>query len=497
VPKAERAGDPAPTGQSLATYRKKRTPGKTPEPIPPASKPTKPRRARRLTFVIQEHHATALHWDFRLERDGVLVSWALPKGLPATPEDNYLAVHVEDHPFEYGSFEGTIPPGQYGAGEVTIWDRGTYDVEKWSDREVMVVLHGTRANGRYVLFATDANNWMIHRMDPAPEGFEPLPATLEPMLAVADELPRDDGRWAFEFKWDGIRALVWSKGGRARGRSRNGNDITESFPELRAVGASMGSRQVVLDGELVVFDDSKRPSFSRLQHRLGVTQSRDVDRAAKRDPASFVVFDVLHLDGRSTLNDTYDERRALLEDLGRGGATWALAPSIVDLPGAQVLRTAVELGMEGVVAKRRDSPYRPGSRSKEWIKVKAERTQEAVIGGWTEGNGNRSDTFGALLLGIPSATAKGKLRFIGKVGTGFSDRARAALLEVLAPLVTDDSVFDEQLTKAILGGPATWVRPSVVGEVRFTEWTPDERLRHPTWRGVRTDKRPKDVVRES
>jgi bifunctional non-homologous end joining protein LigD len=455
------------------------------------------RRTKRPTFVIQEHHATALHWDFRLERDGVLVSWALPKGLPVTPEVNHLAVHVEDHPFEYGGFEGTIPAGEYGAGQVTIWDRGTYDVEKWRDREVMVVLHGTRASGRYVLFATDGNNWMIHRMDPPPDGFEPLPATLEPMLAVADELPRNDGRWAYEFKWDGIRALVWSEGGRARGRSRNGIDLTASYPELRGVGASMGTHQVLLDGELVVFDDERRPSFSRLQHRMGVTQSRDVERAAKRDPVSYVVFDVLHLDGHSTLGDTYDERRALLEGLGPGGATWALAPSIVDAPGDQVLRTAVQLGMEGVVAKRRDSTYRPGVRSKEWIKVKAELTQEVVLGGFTEGNGNRRDTFGALLLGIPSSTAKGKLEFAGKVGTGFSDRARAELLELLGPLVTADSPFDEPLANAVLGGKATWVKPVVVGEVRFREWTPDRRLRHPVWRGIRVDKRPKDVVRES
>jgi bifunctional non-homologous end joining protein LigD len=336
---------------------------------------------------------------------------------------------------------------------------------------------------------------MIHRMDPAPEGFEPLPATLAPMLAVADELPRDDRRWAFEFKWDGHRALVWSEGGRARGRSRNGHDLTAAFPELRQVGAAMGTHQVVLDGELVVFDESNRPSFSRLQHRTGLTQSRDVERAAKRDPASYVVFDVLHLDGRSTLGDTYDERRAMLEGLGAGGVAWALTPSFVDVPGQQVLHTAVELGMEGVVAKRRDSLYRPGVRSKEWVKVKAERTQEAVVGGWTPGNGNRRDTFGALLLGVP-ADAKGKLRFIGKVGTGFSDDARAALLAGLAPHVADESPFDEPLARAVVGATPTWVRPMLVVEVRFIEWTPDKRLRHPVWRGVRSDKRPKDVVRE-
>jgi bifunctional non-homologous end joining protein LigD len=359
------------------------------------------------------------------------------------------------------------------------------------------VLHGARAGGRYVLFPVNGNNWMIHRMDPAPDGFEPLPATLSPMLAVPGELPRQDGRWAYEFKWDGIRALVWSDGGRARALSRNGNDITAAFPELRQVGAAMGSHQVVLDGELVVFDEATRPSFSRLAKRIHLASPRDVDRAAKRDPASLIVFDLLHLDGRSTMRDTYDERRRQLEGLGAGGVAWALTPSFTDVEGADVLTTAVEVGMEGVVAKRRSSTYRPGDRSDEWVKVKAERTQEAVIGGWTEGKGSRQATFGALLLGIPSASAKGKLTFIGKVGTGFSDASRASLLETLRPLVRDASPFDEPLSRAVLGGPATWVRPVVVGEARFSSWTPDDHLRHPVWRGVRTDKSAKEVTRES
>jgi bifunctional non-homologous end joining protein LigD len=497
VAKADKASDPAPAQAPLATYRSKRTKGRTPEPIPAAQPATRSRRGARPTFVIQEHHASALHWDFRLEHDGVLASWALPKGLPVTPGQNHLAVHVEDHPLEYGKFEGTIPAGEYGGGTVSIWDHGTYDLEKWRDNEVMVVLHGTRATGRYVLFPTNGNNWMIHRMDPAPEGFEAPPGTLAPMLASPGELPDGDSRWAYEFKWDGIRAVVWSDGGRARALSRNGNDITAAFPELRQVGAAMGSHQVVLDGELVVFDDENRPSFSRLSKRIHLASPRDVERAAKRDPASLIVFDVLHLDGRSTLGDTYDERRRQLEGLGLGGEAWAVTPSFVDVSGAAVLKTAVELGMEGVVAKRRTSTYRPGVRSNEWVKVKAERIQEAVIGGWTEGNGSRHETFGALLLGIPSSSAKGKLAFIGKVGTGFSDDARARLLDDLRPLVRATSPFDEALSNATIGAPATWVRPAVVGEVRFSAWTPDGRLRHPAWRGVRPDKSPKEVTRES
>jgi len=207
----------------LSEYRGKRRPGRTPEPVPAAG----PGRATGSTssppsFVIQEHHASSLHWDFRLERDGVLVSWALPKGLPPSPDVNHLAVHVEDHPLEYGTFAGTIPEGEYGGGTVTVWDHGTYRCEKWNDHEVMVVLDGSRARGRYVLFPTRGKNWMIHRMDPVDGGYVPLPAGLKPMLATARNLPPDDGSWAYEFKWDGIRALVAVDGGRARARSRTG-----------------------------------------------------------------------------------------------------------------------------------------------------------------------------------------------------------------------------------------------------------------------------------
>jgi bifunctional non-homologous end joining protein LigD len=483
------------TGPPLADYRRKRRPGATPEPIPDDAGAAPAPSDRGPRFVIQEHHASSLHWDFRLERDGVLVSWALPKGLPVTRDDNHLAVHVEDHPLEYRTFSGTIPSGQYGGGTVSIWDQGTYTCEKWSDHEVMVVLHGHRTEGRFVLFPTRDKNWMIHRMDPTPDGYEPLPKELAPMLAVAGSLPTGKGPWAYEFKWDGIRALVWVDGGRARAASRTGRDITASFPELRDLGEALGSTRVVLDGEIVVLDPDGRPSFSRLQHRMHVTSSRNVARAASTDPASLVVFDLLHLDGRSLLGATYDERRSQLDQLGIGGPSWAVTPSFTTEAGADVLRTAHELGMEGVVAKRRDSTYHPGLRSADWVKVKDQRTQEVVIGGWTAGQGNRRSTFGALLLGLPSPGRR-TLTFVGKVGTGFTDVARDQLLAELRPLMRATSPFDEDLPKALATG-AHWVRPRVVGEVRFTEWTTDGRFRHPVWRGLRPDKKAGEVHRES
>ena len=379
----------------------------------------------------------------------------------------------------------------------------------------MVVLHGKRAKGRYVLFPTNGKNWMIHRMDPAPVGFEPLPERLSPMLATAGELPSGKaapkGEWSFEFKWDGVRVLLWIDGGRPRAESRNGNDMTTAFPELRDLAEAVGSDQVVLDGELVALDDEGRPRFSRLQHRMHISSAREAAAAAAKYPASMIVFDVLHLNGRSLLGSSYDERRAVLQGLKIVGPSWGVTPAFTDDPGSEVMRTAVELGMEGVVAKRRSSIYRPGTRSRDWIKVKHERTQEVVIGGWSDGQGERKATFGALLLGIPeqssaaertSAPPNGaagspsravRLTYVGKVGTGFTEADRRELLAHLTPRST--SPFAGELPAAVTRG-AHWVRPDLVGEVRFGEWTPDGVLRHPVWRGERTDKSVKEVRRE-
>jgi bifunctional non-homologous end joining protein LigD len=482
--------------QSLQEYQRKRHRDRTPEPIPPAEgdRPSEPSPGN--SFVIQEHHASSLHWDFRLEHDGVLASWALPKGIPISPTENHLAVQVEDHPLAYGSFSGVIPSGQYGGGEVSVWDHGTYQCEKWSPREIKVVLHGKRVEGRFVLFPTQGKNWMIHRMDPPPPGFEPLPRQLAPMLATAGVLPPDGDAWAFEFKWDGIRVLLWVDGGRPRALSRAGREITTSFPELREVAAAVGSDQVVLDGEIVVLDESGRPSFSRLQHRLNLASANDVKQAALRHPISLVVFDLLHLNGRSVLALPYDQRRVLLEQLELSGPQWGITPSFTDTPGSDVLRSAVGLGMEGVVAKRRASIYRPGVRSRDWIKVKSQRTQEVVIGGWTAGKGERHATFGALLLGVPAEGGGRRLDYVGKVGTGFSERTRRDLLATLGRLVRKTSPFVGALP-APVESTATWVRPATVGEVTFTEWTTDGLFRHPVWRGIRPDKSAGEVRRES
>lgn len=473
---------------SLDEYHAKRDPAKTPEPMGGAGS----RRNGASRFVIQEHHARSLHWDLRLEHEGVMASWALPKGLPETPDRNHLAVHTEDHPLEYATFEGEIPKGEYGAGTMLIWDRGHYDTEKWSDREVKVVLHGARVQGDYVLFQTDGRNWLIHRHGESLRS-DPMPTSIRPMLAVQGALPHNGASWAYEVKWDGARAMVYSEGGRVAVHSRNDRDVTATFPELAELGEFLGMAPIVLDGEIVALGDDGRPSFARLQNRLHIGDPKEARRRANSDPVTFVAFDVLYADGRSLMERTYDERRAQLESLHLAGRHFTIAESFRDVPGQDVLQATVANGLEGVVAKRRDSVYRPGRRVAEWVKVKTLQTQDVVIGGWTEGKGSREKSLGALLMGLPGPDG---LRYAGKVGTGFNERDRQELLDALGPLATSSSPFVDHIPAAD-AKVAHYTRPELVGEVAYGEWTPAGRLRHPRWTRLRDDKAVADVSRET
>jgi bifunctional non-homologous end joining protein LigD len=477
----------------LTTYRAKRDAAKTPEPVPDSDNPE---AGAGNTFVIQEHHARALHWDFRLERDGVLVSWAVPKNLPVDPKTNHLAVHTEDHPLEYASFDGEIPAGEYGGGTVTIWDHGTYECEKWSDREVMVVLTGSRVSGRYVLFKTGSRDrdWMVHRMDPPADGFDSMPDRIAPMLATAtSNLPRDDAAWGYEFKWDGVRAIVHIEGGRPRAMSRNDRDITVSYPELRDMAAAIGSRQLILDGELVALDADGRPSFGELQSRMHVTGDAAVRRLMTQKPVTYLIFDVLYLDGRSLLEAPYSERRELLDELALAGESWHTPPWFAG-GGQAVLEASQQQRLEGILIKRLDAPYSPGARSKLWLKLKNMLMQEVVIAGWKPGEGGRQGAIGSLLMAVPNDD--GELEYIGNVGTGFTATMLRDLKADLKPLEVDDSPFPQPLPKAHTKD-VHWVRPELVGEVTFSETTREGRLRHPSWRGLRPDKSPDEVRRES
>jgi bifunctional non-homologous end joining protein LigD len=317
---------------------------------------------------------------------------------------------------------------------------------------------------------------------------------IAPMLAVAGEVPGSDVGWAYEFKWDGIRAVTYVDRGEVRALSRTGKDLTMAFPELQRLGAVVADREVVLDGELVAFDETGRPSFGRLQHRLNLTSATVVAQRAASIAASYLVFDVMRLDGESLVEKTYDDRRVALRSiadaLDTAGAT--IPPAFTDVAGADVLAAATAAGLEGIVAKRRNSRYRPGERSPQWVKTKIVRMAEVVIGGWTEGEGERRGSLGALLLGVQVG---GELRYAGKVGTGFDAATRRELLAALRPLATTDGPFGDDPSVAA-GAKTHFVRPLLVGEVQFGEWTTDGHLRHTSWRGLRPDKTASEVVRE-
>ncbi|MTE11373.1 ATP-dependent DNA ligase [Nocardia aurantiaca] len=457
----------------LDIYRSMRDPRRTPEPVPPG--PPAPGPGDR--FVVQEHHARRLHWDLRLEREGVLVSWAVPKGPPTDTGENRLAVRTEDHPMEYLTFHGTIPKGEYGGGEMTIWDTGTYETEKWRDDEVIVWLRGRRLEGRYALIQTNGNQWLMHLMkDQTPLEVEgdrarqvsvsprrapaPMPRGVTPMLATAGDVTTLDAEhWAFETKWDGFRLIAEIEDGAVTLRSRAGHVVTGKYPGLATLGSELSGHSAVLDGEAVVFDDHGGANLGLLRE--------DSARAV------FLAFDLLYLDGTSLVRKRYDDRRRVLEALAEQARS-LIVPKQLRGTGAEALRYSQDHGMEGVVAKRRDSVYLPGRRGQSWIKTRNWRTLSVVIGGY-----RRSEVrqFASLLVGVPH---EGELYYLGRVGTGFSEQEMSDLADRLRRLERKTSPFDNELT-ADERKDAVWVAPKLTGTVRFMNWTEAGRLWHPAW----------------
>ncbi|WP_456285065.1 ATP-dependent DNA ligase [Microbacterium sp. JZ101] len=513
--RADAIGDPlagidppaAATGP-LGSYIAKRTAGRTPEPVPETPHP-EPDDGDLPRFVVHEHHASRLHWDLRLERAGVLACWAVPKGIPDTPDRNRLAVRTEDHPLAYIDFHGTIPKGEYGAGTMTIWDEGTYETEKWRDDEVIVTLRG-REDGplhevRIALIRTqgsgEKSSWLLHRTKRQPgAAAEPArdeapPARPAPMLAVhgTPGLARtlSSPPWV-EFKWDGVRALGEWRSGALRLFARSGAEITQRYPELSgAARTHLDAWDALVDGEIVALDEQGRPSFSLLQNRMHLERADDVARESARAPVLLYLFDILRLDGRDLTPLPLEERRHLLEETAATAGPSVIVPPVFDDVDI-ALDVAREHALEGIVAKRRSSPYRPGTRTEDWLKVKLTHTQEVVIGGFRRGRGGRAGSFASLLLGVPDADG---LRYVGRVGTGFSDRELRRLRDLLAPLETRECPLRDVPREDT--GDATWVEPRLVGEVEFAEWTRSGSLRQARWRGLRPDKAPDDVRTEA
>jgi len=512
--------------RSLSEYQRKRDFSKTSEPkgAPDASGGNR--------FVVQKHWATRLHYDFRLEMEGVLVSWAIPKGPTLNPAERRLAAHVEDHPVSYYDFEGTIPKGEYGGGTVMVWDWGTYALEESTPAEslrrgeVKLRLNGVRLTGRYALVRTRSDkDWLlIKKKDEAADpSFDiqhfdtsvktgrtkeeieqgqdavwssrrdagggglinlanaekgPMPRTLEPMKAQLVDAAFDDDRWLFEVKWDGIRLVSFIDNGKVSLQTRAGRIVDDEYPQLQAVSRLVKAKQAVLDGEIVALDEEGRPSFQLLQNR-----------GKEPHPMQYVVFDIVYLDGQRLFRVPLEDRKRLLRDIVRDSDLLKYSEHVLG-EGKAFFKAAQQKQLEGIVAKLRDSPYQPGMRSSAWLKIKAVRQQEVVIGGFTEPRGGRRH-FGALIVGVYE---DGKFVYAGHVGGGFDERSLESLAKLMKPLIVKTSPFSGEPPRG--NEKPTWVRPKLVAEVKFAEWTRDGVMRQPVFLGLRDDVDPREVRRE-
>ena len=538
----------------LEKYRAKRDFGKTPEPEPGEVGDGSGR------FVVQRHRATALHYDTRLEIDGVLVSWAVPKGPTLDPREKRLAMRTEDHPIEYFDFEGVIPEGEYGAGDVIIWDWGTFEPEETDDPgqalregELKFRLFGERLRGRFTIVRTsgrggrrdEREQWLLikKRDEAAVDGwdaedfpasvktgrtndevrdgvqprFERPPPTREvapdlsracderqpdfvpPMMATLTDAAFDDDDWLYEIKWDGYRVEAVVSGGTARIWTRNRIDAATYFPDLAGPADWIDAEAAIVDGEVVAFDEEGRPSFSRLQEKTGLRAlemaTRRADPDAKRlsreereaIPLAYMVFDLLHVDGKSLLDVPLEDRKHLLRRVLRSDGVVRYASHVVG-DGIEFTRAAAEKGLEGIVAKRRQSTYQPGRRSRDWLKIKLRREQEVVVVGWLPGQGTHKD-LGSLIVAV---NEDGGLRHAGQVGSGINARMRRELLAAMEPIRRDTA----PLIKTPRLPQARWVEPRIVIRAEFTDWTRDGLLRQAAFKGIELDRDPAKVVRE-
>ncbi len=476
-------------------YAAKRSFDVTPEPPPEVAGNVDPGTAPPAgSWLIHQHYATRLHFDLRLAMYNgptkVLVSWAVPKNLPRDKATKSLAIHVEDHPFEYGSFTGTIPSGNYGAGEVRIFDAGTYELLEQAPGKLTFRLEGKRLHATYHLVRTKPEagkeQWLAMLRESHAPAPDPLPPP-QPMLATLTAEAFDDERWAFEPKMDGVRAIAACSTATLL-LSRNALDITVAYPELHKTHERLVALDAMLDGEIVAMEGGK-PSFERLQSRMHVRNEREIERLSRAIPVSYVVFDLLYLDGRSLIAEPFERRRQLLEETVVASGTVQLSTSVVG-QGKALYEAAAAHGLEGIVAKRLASPYELGRRSQSWLKIKTKADADLVIGGWSPGQGARSGHFGALLMG--AYDEDGGLQFVGSVGTGFTDKKLAELQSALERITVPEPPFNPasvaELRKHAPG--ATWVRPDLVAIVEFRELTSALKLRAPAFKGLRDDKTP-------
>ncbi|MDQ6822894.1 MAG: non-homologous end-joining DNA ligase [Candidatus Eremiobacteraeota bacterium] len=532
---------------SLERYHAKRDFQATPEP-----KGARLKRGARLRFVVQKHRATRLHYDFRLEADGVLKSWAVPKGPSFDPGDKRLAMHVEDHPLDYRTFEGIIPKGNYGAGEVIVWDEGTYTLAEGNDAteeigkgKIKFVLRGKKLNGEFTLvrikgrsndsgdpwllikdhdefvdlkydiekdersaktgktlkeIAKDprAPHWDSSRKVETKEAtkratlrgakHDKLPSVKSPMLATLVDEPFDDDAWVYEIKWDGYRALCTvDEKGRVRLVSRNGLDFLPQFPEFAELSRAFATLPVIVDGEIVSLDDAGRSSFQRLQGSFNRNRPSGRSKDVEHYPLTFVAFDALYADGKDLRKLPLEERKSLLERIIID-KDLVMYSKHVRGAGRALFEQAQKNNLEGIIAKKSDSTYQE-RRTRDWLKIKAQLMAECVVGGYTEPRGSRKG-FGALLVGLYEGKT---LHYVGHVGTGFDGKLLASLTARLQKLERKTTPFSEVVDS---NTKAHWVKPELVAQIRFAEWTRDGLMRQPAFLGLRIDKKPLECKRE-
>jgi bifunctional non-homologous end joining protein LigD len=485
------------------TYSDKRSFKKTPEPPPAVEGDVDPATAPPgKTFVIHQHHARRLHFDLRLEMMNgdtpVLVSWAVPKNLPLKTGQVHLAVHVEDHPFDYGSFEGSIPTGNYGAGDVRIFDSGTYELLEQKEGKLTFRLNGERLKGVWHLFKpkpkpgrdSGSDEWLVRLRKLERDDPDSLPP-LSPMLATLAAEAFDDDDWLFEPKWDGVRCIA-TCADETMLVSRNQRDITATYPELGRMHERLVCIDAIIDGEIVAMAGG-RPSFQRLQSRMNLQNPHEIARLSKESPVLFMAFDVLYLDGKSLVSRPQQERKEILDALVVPNE-WIQVSTWVPREGEALFEAAKTQNLEGIVAKKVVCPYQPGRRSRDWLKIKTIFDADVVIAGWTPGEGARSSSFGALIV---SAYDDKGLRFCGLVGTGFSDKVIHELMPILKEREIDECPFVEDPRKLASGRGKPlrnphWVRPELVAMVEFRELTSTGKLRAPSFKGLRFDKGPEE-----
>lgn len=457
--------------ETLEKYKKKRSIGKTPEPMESVT------LGEGNAFVVHRHHASRLHYDLRLEQDGVLKSWAVPKGLPPRPGIIRLAVATEDHPLEYLNFEGKIPKGEYGGGEMWVYARGKYVITKEKKNGFYFRLQSKELNAEYRTHKTKESEWMLERVD-TPQ-VDLLREAIEPMLADSADKPPASGEFLYEVKWDGIRALISLDEGQMTIRTRNKLDITNRFPELLIPEQAFRATSALFDAEIVCLDDAGKPVFKNVIHRMQQTSEGSIERAKAKYPAICYVFDCLYLDGRPIVSEPLARRRVWLADAIKRGTPYRVSEVFDD--GIELFKAASSMGLEGIMAKDRNSTYQVGKRTTQWLKIKTRQTTDCVIIGYTKGKGNRENEFGALHLAQQSGS---ELRYVGKVGTGFDTKL---MKEIFSELKSQKHIKRPVKEKPIDDSSSTYIEPKLTCEVQYSSWTKDKMLREPVFVKMRLD----------